>query len=465
MTLSKHSVRLTWDNKRMELENRPCSIRELEHVVPCPVYESDTLFDGGSGNRCSRQAKLCNRLILGDNLAVLELLLKENYEGKFDLIYVDPPFLSDNNYHSKIVVKGGGKKQLLERPVFQDAGEKRVESYLNKLYTGLYLMKKLLSDKGSIFVHLDWHASHYVKLLLDEVFSPGNFINEIAWCYGGGSGTRRHFHRKHDLILWYAKTGKYIFNPQYRPYSRGTVQRGLTKVKGDKYCLNEKGAIMQDWWTDIKKILSPTARENLKFPTQKPSALIKRLVNTASDAGSLVGDFYAGSGTTAQVCSEMGRKWIICDNSRIAVQTSLRRLIENSEWAFKLEEIKESGDEIARIPDNKLFLKQPVLRRYGKQSCILNLGIEYYVPSSDKIGLLDKGFAFSSLIDFWEIDLNYSSEVFVSELQVIRKNSRFDESIRLNIAVHVPLRPLYSIAVKIYDVFGDVALNSTVVEP
>ncbi|TAJ76420.1 MAG: site-specific DNA-methyltransferase [Gallionellaceae bacterium] len=149
-------------------------------------------------------------------------------------------------------------------------------SYLAMITPQLILMHELLSDSGSIYVHLDWHVGHYVKLLMDEVFGKNQFRNEVIWGYGGGGAPTDYYPKKHDNLFWYSKSTNWTFNKQYRPYSEGTLQRGLTAVKGDQYQLSDEGAGLDDWWTDskVQKILSPTAYENLKYATQKPMSLL-----------------------------------------------------------------------------------------------------------------------------------------------------------------------------------------------
>jgi DNA modification methylase len=165
--------------------------------------------------------------------------------------------------------------------------------------------------------------------ILDEVFGASSQRNQIAWCYGGGSAPKGYYHKKHDNIFWYSKSGEWIFNKQYRPYSEGTLQRGLTAVKGDQYKLDEKGATLDDWWhgKEVQKILSPTAYENLKYPTQKPEGLINRIITGHSNEGDLVADFFCGSGTTAAVAEKLGRKWITSDLGKFAIHTTRKRMI------------------------------------------------------------------------------------------------------------------------------------------
>ncbi|MDD3267801.1 MAG: site-specific DNA-methyltransferase [Syntrophomonadaceae bacterium] len=449
--IARNSARLVWDSKNNEIEGKFASFQEVERVYVNPLYQNNPLFSEQIDISLSRTDSSENAFFQGDNLAVIECLLQQGYRGKIDLIYIDPPYLSNHEYISRIAIGNGENKQALDRSAFDDVWENSLDSYLDGLYPRLLLMKDLLSPNGSIFVHLDWHVSHYVKLLLDEIFSSENFINEIVWCYGGGSGSKKHFHRKHDLIFWYARSDNYIFNPQYRPYSAGTIQRGLTKVKGDRYSLHEKGALMQDWWADINKILSPTAQENLKYPTQKPEALLRRIIATASQPGSLVADFYAGSGTTIEVCEDMERNWIACDSSDLALQISLKRLIQKRTPGFKI--FKLNGNEQHKINRPKLFCKLRNEGDHEKESNLI-ISIDSYQPSPENAGKLKPNANFCLFIDFWEIDLNYNGFIFNSDLQVLRK-SGFDQEIAVDINLMVPKVPIYRVAVKVWDVFAE----------
>ncbi len=457
--LKSDKVRLLWDNKPANIYTAPQKLiqRTIEFVNPCQTLSNDSIFDLWIQESNFARAQHTNgTMFLGDNLLLMEFLLNHGYQESFDLIYIDPPYLSSNAYNSTIKIKDSDTIDSISRPVFLDHGAEGMEQYLNHIYPRLKIMKELLSAKGSLFVHLDWHVSHYVKVLLDEVFSPDHFINEIVWCYGGGSGSKRHFHRKHDTILWYAKGQDYIFHPQYRPYTAGTLERGLTRVKGAKYKLHEEGALMQDWWTDINKILSPTADENLKFPTQKPEALLKRIVSTASNPGSLVADFYAGSGTMAAVSEQMGRRWIISDESPIAIQTSLERLIRQGSGPFTIEQVGAHS----QPPDKNNYLKiKPSLQLFNQTSALLLLDIENYKPHELRQSRLKKNWAINNLIDFWEVDLNYDGNIFNSQVQVLRDKKVFDDSLPLSLKLRVSIREEYKVAVKVYDIFGDSTLQ------
>ena len=202
-------------------------------------------------------------------------------------------------------------------------------AYLVMMAPRLVEMRRVLKDTGSIYLHCDPTASHYLKMLMDSVFGVDNFRNEIDWCYTSGGVSKRWFARKHDVILFYSKSGAYKFNPQYRPYSEKTLQRGLTAVKGKYFDqgLRSDGALMQDWWADIQPLLSPTSKERLGYPTQKPIALLERIIAASSDEGDVILDPFCGCGTAVDAAQQMKRRWIGIDIAYIAVDLIRNRLI------------------------------------------------------------------------------------------------------------------------------------------
>lgn len=453
--LTGPKVELCWAGKQkntdigVEIEKVSTSI-----IHPNPLYQESSLFEPWGDKTEKPPAAPGQRIMQGDNLVAMHWLISAGYSGKIDMIYIDPPYLSQSNYQSRVLLTDHHQKEWLQREVFRDSGFPDLPAYLNHLYSRLVLMRELLSDQGSIFVHLDWHACHYVKIVMDEIFGTGNFINEIVWCYSGGSGSKRHFHRKHDVILWYSKGSDYTFHPQYRSYSKGTLQRGLTRVKGDRFHLHEEGALLQDWWIDINKILSPTAYENLKFPTQKPAALLRRLVESASDPGDLIADFYAGSGTLAQVAEESHRNWISSDNNSIAVKTMLYRLIEMKSRDFYLDVIGKDAGESSLPPSFDLY--GPYIKDGGEDYRCLEIGIENYTPGSTARDKLKGSWAWPVLIDFWEIDTCANDECFHSCWQVIRPQHRqYDSKLPTRVRIPVAQQVTYRLAVKVHDIFGN----------
>ena len=193
-------------------------------------------------------------------------------------------------------------------------------------------MRRVLRADGSLYLHCDPTASHYLKALLDGVFGRQNFKNEIAWCYTSGGVSKRWFAKKHDLILFYSKSRGYVFNTQYRPYSEGTLQRGLTQYKKNlnwKYHLRAKGAVENDWWQDIQPLLSPTSKERTGYPTQKPLALYERIIKASSNPGDIVLDPFAGCATTPIAAERLERQWVGMDIWDGAADIVRQRLVDN----------------------------------------------------------------------------------------------------------------------------------------
>jgi len=226
----------------------------------------------------------------------------------------------------------------LEEKAYRDTWGKGLNSYLQMMDERLILMRDLLAENGSIYVHLDWHVGHYVKVMMDEIFGAENFRNEIVWWYKSSVHPQKDFQRFHDVILRYSKTDSYIYNMQYDPYSKATIRR-FDKVDGEgkRYkevmkrgkrfivYMKDQGLPAGDVW-DLPFVIG-TSQENLPFPTQKPEALLKRIILASSNPGDLVADFFCGSGTTLAVAEKLGRRWIGCDLSKFAIQGTRKRLL------------------------------------------------------------------------------------------------------------------------------------------
>ena len=342
---SQMKTELIWEGKYDEYGNR----RAVD-IAECamPLQRIETVDE--SASRAMVQGKLFdpvkshsddfrNRLIWGDNKLVMASLLKE-FKGKIDLIYIDPPFDAGADFTMNVPI-GDGKETLgkdqsaLEMVAYRDMWGKGTDSYLQMMYERLVLMRELLNEKGSLFVHVDWRVSAYMRAMLDELFGEGSatnggagFRNEIVYCYSGGGIPRKEMPRKHDTLFWHTKSDNWVFNPVYRPYSEGTVQRGRTAVKGPNAQLRKEGTPINDWWTDVKKITSPTDPEKLYYDTQKSEDLIRRIILMCSNKGDLVADFFCGSGTTGAVAERLGRRWIMADLGRFAIHTGRKRLIQ-----------------------------------------------------------------------------------------------------------------------------------------
>lgn len=270
-----------------------------------------------------------NRLFWGDNLHVMRQLPSES----IDLIYIDPPFFSGRQYN----VIFGDQNELRS---FSDIWEGGMPGYLIWLNARLYEMKRLLKKTGSIFVHCDWHAGHYIKVEMDKIFGVPNLRNEIVWCYTGpGSPRMGQFNRKHDTIFWYSKStdGYAFFKDQIRAehssktkqnFKDGLVGSGFV---GDNYDL-PKGKVPEDWWEIAIAQRYPTGTlDHIGYPTEKPRKLLRRIVEAVTEEGGLVADFFAGGGVTLAVSQELKRCWIGCDQSRVAVAITADRLTRQVE--------------------------------------------------------------------------------------------------------------------------------------
>ncbi len=256
--------------------------------------------------------KVENKLIWGDNLAVMRSLPSES----IDLIYIDPPFFSGRDYNCIF----GDDDEVRS---FKDIWDGGLPTYLAWLNARLWEIKRLLKPTGSLFLHLDWHAVHYVKCELDKIFGYNHFLNEIAWCYAGGGISKKNLPRKHDTILWYKKGDLCFYDPPLRMYSQTGSGR---HSDGSKYCLETDKTPHNDWWTDIP-ILNTQSKERIGYPTQKSELLLERIINMASQKGDIIADFFSGGGTTITVAEKLGRKWIGVDISRIAVSIARDRLL------------------------------------------------------------------------------------------------------------------------------------------
>lgn len=327
-----------------------------------------------------------NRLIYGDNLLTMQALLAgdpatglPSMRGKVDLIYIDPPFDSKADYRTKITLPGADIQQkptVIEQFAYADTWEEGTVSYLRMMYPRLVLMRELLSDRGSIYVHIDWHVGHYVKILMDEIFGKDNFVNEVIWYYRRWNIESSSYATNHDTLLYYGKNRKNrTYNQLYIPKSEKSSAQGKSwiSVIGEDGIRRSvmtdvptKGVPMPDVW-DISMI-NPIAKERLGYATQKPEALLERIIKASSNEGDLVCDFFGGSGTTAAVAERLGRRWIIGDIGKPASLVMRKRFIDQEVKPFLYQSIGDYQKEAFR--NNKRYqrvgdLSQVVLGLYG----------------------------------------------------------------------------------------------------
>ena len=337
-----------------------------------------------------------NKIYWGDNLQVMSHLLKD-YRGKVNLIYIDPPFDSKADYKKKIELRG--KAATTDSTTFEEKQYGDIwtnDEYLQFMYERLILCRELLADNGSIYLHCDWHKSHYLRNIMDEVFGYNNFVNEVIWTYEDiGSRATNYFKRKHDTILMFSKTNSEnrIFNIIRKKLSESTIQRyekyfdknGIItyqalkdsnpgvfqKLKGIPEDLSEpwmdinNGAALTDWWTDISP-LKNGFNEALGYPTQKPEALLERIIKASSNPGDLVFDCFMGSGTTQAVAMKLGRRFIGADINLGAVQTTTKRLLKISKdlnGQLQTENQFYTGFEVYNVNDYEFFRNELEAKR------------------------------------------------------------------------------------------------------
>ena len=278
-----------------------------------------------------------NKLIWGENKLVMSSLVRD-FAGKINLIYIDPPFATGADFKFRMQVGEENKRvkkehSIIEEKAYRDTWRKGIDSYLQMICERLVLMKELLAKNGTIYVHLDWHVGHYVKVVMDEIFGRKNFRNEIVWHYRTGNIATKIFRRSHDIILCYVKNQDIcVFNPiEVKEYYKDIYGPGFKpSFKGRKQSKDKHGIyrvmFADDTW-DISAVFT-LSDEHLFFDTQKPEALLKRIIYASSNPGDLVADFFCGSGTTLAVAEKMGRRWIGCDLSRWPIHITRKRLLE-----------------------------------------------------------------------------------------------------------------------------------------
>lgn len=295
-----------------------------------------------------------NRLIYGDNLLVMQGLLAgdsasglESMRGKIDLIYIDPPFDSKADYRTKITLPNANinqKPTVIEQFAYADTWKDGTVSYLKMIYPRLALMRELLSEQGSMYVHIDWHVGHYVKILLDDIFGKDNFVNEIIWHYSTGGLGSKTYARKHDSLYFYSKNTNYIFD-QPRMLSKDQNRFNLIDENNRKYYIKagnryylDDGVAVPDVWIDVFPVRN-VSKELVGYATQKPEKLLERIIKASSNENSIVADFFGGSGTTAAVAEKLGRRWISSDIGKPSIMIQRKRLIDNEAKPFLYQSI------------------------------------------------------------------------------------------------------------------------------
>jgi DNA modification methylase len=379
-----------------------------------------------------------NRLILGDNLLAGAALLAE-YSSHIDLIYADPPFFTNKHYPMRI---GRGEDSRRPQDWLLDEGYPdhwdSMDAYLDMLYPRMKLMYDLLAPAGTIYLHLDWHASAYARLIMDEIFGAERLLNEIVWVYHGPSPIRSAFNRKHDTILVYTKGERYTFNVDAvrQPYHPTTVKTFASSPKAGfgKVPNLERGKVPEDWW--YFPVVARLHRERSGYPTQKPEALLERIIRASSNPGDTVADFFCGSGTTLVTAARNGRRFIGSDVSFRAVHTSRLRLVVAGSAGFRLEHMRGAG-----VVQSTESLSRSIKLRLEGNSIIL----ESEQPET---------------IDYWEVDPEWDGVVFRSAAQAVRPRRKAVISNRLELPIHDPLKGICVRVVDIHGKVGEIPFNA-----
>ena len=369
---------LTWSGKK------------LVQAAPASLIKDSIIYPKGQEypEECTD-----NRLLLGDNLSVMVSLLPE-YEGRINLIYIDPPFFTNRKYPARI-----GRGEDSRKPERWELGEgyhdhwETLDAYLDFLYQRLAVMHRLLSPNGTLYLHLDWHADAYARLLLDEIFGADHLLNEIIWAYHGPSPIRRAFNRKHDTILAYVKSEDYLFNVDAirEPYNENTVKtfHASPKAGFGKVPDLARGKVPEDWW--YFPVIARLHNERTGYPTQKPVALLERIILASSNFDDIVADFFCGSGTTPFVAAKHGRHYVACDEMFRAVHTTRGRLTDFP-IPFSLE--RDTRFNIPILP----------------------------APKSTKVHFSHNSISLETNLDldYWEVDPNWDGLTFKSAAQAKR---------------------------------------------
>ena len=341
----KKQVELLWNGKSDEVTNVVLPFQTIEHVdeprseVPKELQLS--LFD-----ESGRQQKgWTNKLIWGDNKHILSSLkhgpMREEIEkqGGIKLIYIDPPFDVGADFTMDVQIGDQSLEKnpgVLEQLAYRDTWGLGKDSFLSMIYERFILMRDLLANDGSIYIHCDWRVSSSIKLILDELFGKDNFRNEIIWSYGKMASSSKKYLSNHDTILFYSKSSSTIFKKQTMKLDKPIKRLAREMVDGKlKNARNEDGTVkyieineknVDDVWKDISTVM-PASKEFIEYPTQKPEKLIERIIKASSNEGDIVADFFIGSGTTSAVAEKLNRKWIVSDIGKFSVHTTRKRML------------------------------------------------------------------------------------------------------------------------------------------
>jgi hypothetical protein len=525
---SSSGVELTWPGKSTAVDRSVLPLRPVERV-------------GG------RAAGWTNRLVHADNLQVLAALLASPERehvcaaGGLKLVYVDPPFDVGSDFSVGVAVGDGDA--AIQTLAYRDTWGAGPQSYLSMIFPRLRLIHELLADDGAILVHVDWRLDAPMRLLLDEVFGSANFRNAIIWQYGGKGlvNVRQNLVRSYGVILLYAKSPAFTPNLRSGELSASVRKRfgkyldddhrirfGALRASGDLHELDKAeaafrsregreptdedvardysgGALLRDVWSDIAILReSPAYAEYLGYPTQKPEALLRRLLLMASQPGDLVADFFCGSGTTLAVAEELGRPWIGADSGGLAIRTSRRRLLAVAAKLqaegrpvrpFELSRVSEPSVTVPTVPGGPAYAAAEIdyvgarsvrvrltgygvvtplpapaavveALRAGWSKVVVDQG-EVVRLAKDRKGVLTRTVltqSWADWVDAWAVDFDAGDGApFVSGWEAFR--SREGGSLELTSAEYAyPAAGTYALVVRVTDVLGTEVVTQLIVQ-
>lgn len=407
------------DDCRNEYEEIIKEIQEEKYSCDFEVYEIYGKLESAKNNMLAK----------GDNLKFMKYLAsQEQFREKINLIYVDPPFFSkaDYNMQVKISTKCLEGTSKIKQIVYTDTWKEGIESYLRMICIRLFMMRDLLAEGGCIWMHLDWHVVHYVKILMDEVFGMDNFINEVIWNYKSGGTSNKRFARKHDTLLFYGKSENYYFNAQKeKSYNRGFKPY---RFKGVEEFQDEVGwhtlVNMKDVWQ--VDMVGRTSSERTGYATQKPEILLERVLKSCTKEGDICADFFGGSGTLAVTANKMKRNWITCDVGNNAISGIRKRALQREAEFTVLQENfteKEPCGILLNVErkDEKYLV---TLHNYSFNEGYLET---FGTKEQEKINTIINTDSLS-FIDYWSVDFNYDGKIHKPQITVIREKEILEET-------------------------------------
>ena len=437
--------------------------------LPQVIEEAKKEYDCIAGNPFETSFTLAeelgtseNLLAMGDNAGFMKLLLEDgdgvkSLRGKIQQIYIDPPFFSKASYDAVIKLQSPEGETAVRHRAYEDVWKEGMADYLKMLGTRLFLMYDLLADEGTIWVHLDWHGVHYVKILLDEIFGEKNFINEIIWTYKSGGSSKKHFARKHDTILVYSKTDKYYLAlPKEKSYNRGFKPY---RFKGVEEFQDERGwytmVNMKDVWSI--DMVGRTSAERTGYATQKPEALLERILTAGSREGDICADFFCGSGTLGAAAGKLKRRWICCDDGPLAVAAAMKRLSKKGQSMKVIREVSGTAA-VAPRDYGRLEVSAFCTPTLFKEKISFTIELkEYYLETTHPDVLRASEGDCLAPVDFWSVDTDFDGVVFRPDSGAACYRDKKGLCTQMNLEIPAESAVNRKIAVRAVDILGNIS--------